>query len=174
MELDLLALSSKLEITYPHFQSFHQVEAIKRQLHLAVLYLAEIEDTAHQLLQSYRITLHHLQKFTTLSLDTAVFQKHFHWVGNQSQRSTELMTDIRKEYQTGMSEFQHLLVQSFQLFVLVFQFPIHSLQLPIGSRQFLIQFSLYHVTTENHRSSDNTNQQEQSQTYQHHFLGIIV
>ena len=60
MELDLLTFSSKLEIAYPHFQCFHQIEAIENQLHLSVLNLSEIEDTAHQLLQSYRITLHHL------------------------------------------------------------------------------------------------------------------
>ena len=73
-----------------------------------------------------------------------------------------------------MGEFQYLLVQSFQLRILAFQFPIHSFQLSIGSRQFLIQFSLHHITAENHSSSDNTNQQEQAQAYQHHFLGIIV
>ena len=174
MELDLLAFSSKLEIAYPHFQSFHQVEAIERQFHLSVLNLSEIEDAAHQLLESYRITLHHLQKFTTLSLDTTVLQQHFHRIGNQCQWGTKLMTDICKEHQAGMGEFQHLLVQSFQLSVLAFQFPIHSFQLSIGSRQFLIQFSLHHITAENHSCSDNTNQQEQTQAYQHHFLGIIV
>ena len=50
MEFDLLAFGSKLEITHPYRQGFHDVEAIKLQVHLSVLNLAEIEDATHQLL----------------------------------------------------------------------------------------------------------------------------
>ena len=70
------------------------------------------------------------------------------------------MTDIRKEHQTGMSQIQNLLIQSFQLAVLIFQFLIHSLQFPIGLSQFLVQLHLDYITPEYHSSSSNTYQKE--------------
>ncbi len=84
------------------------------------------------------------------------------------------MTDVRKEHQAGMGQFQHLLIQTLQFTVLDLQFTIHTLQFAIGLSQRLIQFCLYHVTAEYHGRGDNTDKEEEPQTYQHHFLRVII
>ena len=59
------------------------------------------------------------------------------------------MTDIGKEYQTGMSQFQDLLVQSLHFLILFTQFYIQSLQFAICLSQCFVQFHLYQITSEN-------------------------
>ena len=83
MEFDLLALGCELEIAHPNLQGFHNIKAIKLQIHLAILYLAEIENTTNQLLESNGIALHHLQEFASLPLDAAIFKQHLYRVGYQ-------------------------------------------------------------------------------------------
>ena len=80
------------------------------------------------------------------------------------------MTDIGKEHQTGMSEFQDLLIQSFHLLILFTQFYIQSLQFVIGFSQFFVQFYLYQITSEDQSRRSKANKQEQAQTYEHDFL----
>ena len=80
------------------------------------------------------------------------------------------MTDIGKEYQTGMSEFQDLLIQSFQFSILFTQFYIQSLQFAICLSQCFVQFHLYQITSEDQSSSCEANKEEQTQTYEHDFL----
>ena len=80
------------------------------------------------------------------------------------------MTDIGKEYQTGMSEFQDLLIQSFQFFILFTQFYIQSLQFAICLSQFFVQSHFYHITSEDQSSCCEANKEEQTQAYEHDFL----
>ena len=84
------------------------------------------------------------------------------------------MTDIGKEHQTGMSEFQNLLIQSFQLLILFTQFYIQSLQFVIGFSQFFVQFYLYQITSEDQSRRCKANKQEQTHTNKHDFLSIII
>ena len=83
MQSDLLALGSKLEVAHPHRQGLHNVEAIEFQFHLTILNLTEIKNVTYQLLESKCVTLHHLQEFTTLSLDAGIFKQHLYRVGYQ-------------------------------------------------------------------------------------------
>ena len=73
-----------------------------------------------------------------------------------------------------MGQFHNLLIQTLQFFVLYFQLPIHSLQFIIGFSQFLVEFRLYHIATENHGRGNQTYQEEQAQSYQHDFLRVII
>ena len=84
------------------------------------------------------------------------------------------MTDVRKEHQAIMGQLQHLLVQALQFTVLDFQLSIHSLQFAIGFCQLLVQFCLYHIAAEYHGSCNNADQEEETQTYQHDFLRVII
>ena len=66
------------------------------------------------------------------------------------------MTDIGKEYQTGMGKFQYLLIQSLHFLILLTQFYIQSLQFAICLSQFFVQSHLYQVTSEDQSRSCKT------------------
>ena len=160
MQTNLLALRCQLEVTRPQLQCLHDVKTVERQVHLSILYLSEIEDASHKLLQGEGIALHHLQQVSGLALDTLIIQEHLHRVGNQCKRRTKFMTDIREEYQARMSQFHHLLVESLHLLVL--------------TRKLFGKLDLDEIISKHQYCRNKDNKKHDDQEDNHQLLVVIV
>ena len=151
----------------PHPHRLDDVKAAEAKLHLAVLYLAEVEDIAHELLQSQCVALHHLEQFAASALDAGVFEHHLHWVGDERERRAQFVADVGKEHQARVGELHHLLVEPLQLLVLLLQFSV-------GLGELLVEFGLDDISSENHGGGGDAYQEEHSEADEHHLLRIIV
>ena len=89
------------------------------QIHTSVLYLTEIKYLIDQIQQHAHILANQLQHPTGLSFDRSITQQLLHRVGNECQRCPEIMRDIGKKDQLGMSRRFQLMRQLFQLVFLL-------------------------------------------------------
>ena len=83
---DLTARRHRPEVVGPCRQFPLQGEAVKMQVRLVVLYLAEVEYLAHELYKDARVAPHHLQHHAMRSLHGVVLQQLISRSGDKRQR----------------------------------------------------------------------------------------
>ena len=138
-KMDMLLTGCRLKRLIPSFERRKDIHRNRSIFHLAIFIFTEIQNLIDQTQKNVHIPLNQHEHPVLISAQCLVRQQMFYRIGNQCQRSTEVVRNIGEKYQLGMSSFFQLMRKLYQLVTLFFQFVTLLFQLLLLLKKFFIQ-----------------------------------
>ena len=145
LQVDMPAPGRHPEVPAPVGQRVAEAEARQRELHFAVLHLAEVEYLVHQLLQDVGVALCGLQQLPAFVGLWQLFQQPFYGPLDERERRAQLVAHVGEEGQLPACHVFHLAGEPLQFVVALPQLSVES---------FLGDVGPVHVDHDNHHENN--------------------